>query len=154
MQDLLTHAATAVEIAIAFTFVAGLLTMPRRKVSPGQLELDFTEPTGSFLPVAAAPMEPAAEIEAPIAPMEPDPWETPATVSPLPTIAPLYSQPPHLLLLPALPAAKTEAVKHTPKTLRDLCQRHGIKWRNAHGKNRHLSVQEMRSRLAGVQAIA
>ncbi|MBD2019933.1 hypothetical protein H6F43_06995, partial [Leptolyngbya sp. FACHB-36] len=41
-QDIFTLLATVTEAAIAFTFVAGLLTMPRRRTSPGQLELDFT----------------------------------------------------------------------------------------------------------------
>lgn len=144
-QDFFTYAATTLEIAIALFTVYGVCTMPRRRTSPGQLELNFT----------AAPMEPAAEIEATIAPMEPDPWELPATFSPLPTVAPLHTQPPHLLLLPpASVAVEPAKPKLTPKQLRDLCQRHDIKWRNAHGKNRHLSVVEMKARLAEVRAIA
>jgi hypothetical protein len=32
--------------------------------------------------------------------------------------------------------------------LRQLCQRHGVKWRNAHGKSKHLSKPEMVAALA------
>ncbi|UBF30480.1 hypothetical protein K9N68_35415 (plasmid) [Kovacikia minuta CCNUW1] len=49
--------------------------------------------------------------------------------------------------IPALnPKPKLPSVEH----LRQQCQRVGIKWRNAHGKNKHLKQAEMIAALAAL----
>lgn len=109
--------------------------------------------------------------------IEPDPWEmvevepvqAESHVLRLPeAVAPLHITPAYLQLLPpakeqaksqqrpGLPAdkvvfltmlAEPDFDSMTPKQLRDECQKHGIKWRNCYGKNRHMPVKEMRDRL-------
>jgi predicted secreted protein len=41
-----------------------------------------------------------------------------------------------------------------PFQLRKLCQASGIKWRNAHGKNKHLTKREMLALLEAVEQVA
>lgn len=102
MQDLLTVAATAVEIAIALLPVAHLASklMPRRnRVCPGQLELPLfnqqPEPKVVEFPGDFAPL-PA---------QEPDPWEAPVEA----TREPQTSDPkPEVPVLYLLPPAKVE----------------------------------------------
>lgn len=38
----------------------------------------------------------------------------------------------------------------SPYDLRKACQQHGIKWRSAHGKNKHLTKAEMIAALSGL----
>lgn len=46
--------------------------------------------------------------------------------------------------MPDLPTASTSKRKLSPvELLRQQCQQAGIKWRDAHGKNRHLKKAEM-----------
>jgi hypothetical protein len=73
-----------------------------------------------------------------------DPWDLPS-VTLLPTpVTPLFCNPPHLLLLPAakevLPSNWTTM---TSLELRQACKKSGIKWRNSHGKGKHLRKAEM-----------
>lgn len=80
-------------------------------------------------------------------PMEPDPWELPTP--PGPELAPPRGpQLKPLLLLP--PANPVQEVTDPPElaglnviALRKLCTQQGVKWRNAHGKNKHLKKAEM-----------
>lgn len=177
MQDLLTVAATAVEIEIVALPTLRLVSqlMPRRnRVAPGQLELplfqsaqpesepDIIDYPGEFAPLPAELKAGDPELdnwvtqptELPAPAVEPDPWET-VEVEPvaITTVAPLHPAVPYLL---ALPPAKEQAQqrKYSPKELRDLCQQHGIKWRNALGKNRHMPTAEMRQQLAAKGVIA
>lgn len=162
MQNALTTLATALEIAIVLFPVihAAAKAMPRRRVSPGQLELNLDAP-------------------APVA-VEPDPWELPVEAAPVGSaIAPLHPPAPYLLLLPpakeqvqpAIPDLVPETsevelaaavdvamgnvevpTKMTRDQLRKACQQQGIKWRDAKGKNKHLTVAEMETALAKVAA--
>jgi hypothetical protein len=98
-----------------------------------------------------------------------DPWEesvtaTPATRQWIATVKPQATRP-VLALCPAKDEPKVEPVKPVaaPTTstiqtetdlqkldagkLRKLCTEYGIKWRNAHGKNRHATKTEMVSQL-------
>ena len=129
MQDLLTTAATLTEAAIALFIILGAVTMPRCRPSPGQLEIEFTATPESQAEPAAVP----------------DPWELPAleSIAPAPP-EPLFPSVPYLLLLPAAPVQvePTWAEMH-PQLLHQQCQQQGIKWRNAHGKNKHLSRRSM-----------
>ena len=130
MQDLLTTAATLTEAAIALFIILGAVTMPRCRPSPGQLEIEFTAPT----PESQA--EPAAV---------PDPWDLPAPeLIAAATPEPLFPSVPYLLLLPAAPVqVEPTWAEMNPQQLRQQCQQQGIKWRNAHGKNKHLSRRSM-----------
>jgi hypothetical protein len=169
MQSLMTVAIDSIAAVALIYFATGLaihlcekFAMPRRKASPGQLEIDFSP----------AAVEPASQLI--------DPWELPVepvVASP----APLFPPMPYLLLLPAvepialLPAAHTASLglcptprmtdavmpftrrqnstpdwtKLTPAELRKACQQRGIKWRDVHGKSKHLKKFEMVQRLAG-----
>lgn len=133
MQELFTTLATVTEAAIALFIILGVCTMPRRRPVPGQLELELDAPMPEPI---AVPM-----------PVEPDIWDEPiAPFSPLPAV-PLHTQPPYLRALPPVatvePAAAIVWSELTPQLLRQHCQQRGIKWRNAHGKNKHLSKREM-----------
>ena len=88
--------------------------------------------------------------------VEPDPWQT-VEVEPLvfATVALLYPSTRHLLALPGScqllalpPAPEAPAARLNAYQLRDLCSVNGIKWRNAIGKGKHLSVSQMRRQLA------
>jgi hypothetical protein len=140
MQDLLTTAATLTEAAIALFIILGVATIPRRSPSPGQLEIEFS-PTA----ISESQVEPA---------IVPDPWSLPTEPAAVePAAAPLFPPYPYLLLLPAAPV-EVEPIwsEMTPHQLRQSCQQQGIKWRNAHGRNRHLSKREMVAALEGAIA--
>jgi hypothetical protein len=147
MQDVLTTAATLTEAAIALFIILGVATMSRRRPSPGQLEIEFTATPESQAEPAAVP----------------DPWELPAP-EPIPygtqAIAPAAPEPlfpsvPYLLLLPAAPVkVEPNWAEMNPQQLRQYCQQRGIKWRNAHGKNKHLGKREMVEALGQTAAIA
>lgn len=139
-------------------FTAGLalslrekFIMPRPRICPGQLAIDFTA---------------AAEVEttAPAAPpLTPDFWELPVepiAASPTPLFPPL----PFLLMLPAARSPRfADAVvfftrrqnstpdwaKMSPEQLRRECQQRGIKWRNSRADGKHLRKAEMVCALAG-----
>lgn len=48
-----------------------------------------------------------------------------------------------------LGATGEELASLTSHQLRPICQHHGVKWRNAHGKGKHLTKTEMRAALVG-----
>ena len=55
--------------------------------------------------------------------------------------------------MPDLPTASTAQRKLSPvELLRQQCQQAGIKWRDAHGKNRHLKKAEMIAALNQLEA--
>lgn len=76
--------------------------------------------------------------------IEPDPWET-VEVEPVQSaaIAPLYPVVPYLLALPPAREQQSDWATMTPEQLRRECQRRSIRWRNAHGKGKHLRKGEM-----------
>jgi hypothetical protein len=94
-----------------------------------------------------------------------DPWEESVTATPATRqwVATVKPQPvkPVLVLCPAKEEIQPEPAVPTTSTiqtetdlnkldagkLRKLCTEYGIKWRNAHGKNRHASKTEMVSQL-------
>lgn len=130
---------------IAVDFVSGLVRRSR------------TVESGAA-PSPAAPTPPPAPVE-PIT----DPWAEPTApvaandasrrASFAPSFTPLLPAQPYLLLLPAapeisLPAATIDWAQLTPEQLRKECAKRQIKWRNAHGKNKHLKRAEMLALLA------
>jgi hypothetical protein len=73
-----------------------------------------------------------------------DPWDLPSVPVQITPVVPLFCNPPHLLLLPA--AKEPETLNWTTMTsleLRQVCEKSGIKWRNSHGKGKHLRKAEM-----------
>jgi hypothetical protein len=132
MQDILTTIATAVEIAAAMLFIGGFLAHVASATGQPQAapdratEVPDTEP--SELPELFAMADDIsnryhAESVTPVAPLLP-------TVLENATVADLDFQ--------AL----------SPYELRDRCQQAGIKWRNARGRNKHLSKRDMVAVLA------
>lgn len=119
MQHALTVSIDALELsaaayfAIAFALHLWSKTMPRHRVSPGQLELDLS-------PAAVA----AVAENLATAPTVEQAWAD--------AIVP-FNRP--------QPAYNWSAM--SPYELRKVCQQQGIKWRNAHGKNRHLTKLQM-----------
>ena len=109
MQDLLTTAATLTEAAIALFIILGAATMPRRRLSPGQLEIDFASTPESQAEPAAVP----------------DPWDLPAPeLIAAATPEPLFPSVPYLLLLPAAPVqVEPTWAEMNPQLLRQQCQR-------------------------------
>lgn len=168
MQDVLTFAIDAVTVGFAAFVVADLaLRVAARKprtvaavtptAQPVAPVAEVAEPVftadPSGFPVAtdeeAALVEAHAEFIAQywaaqtVEAVEtlPDPWEGEVELATVAEVLPLFTNPPTLLLLPA---AKTQDwSKMTPEQLRKECQARQIKWRNAHGKNRHLKKAEM-----------
>ncbi len=56
--------------------------------------------------------------------------------------------------MPSDPAIPEKKRKRFPvEELRQQCQRAGIKWRNAHGKNKHLKKDEMLQALAQLEQV-
>ena len=136
MQDLLTTAAILTEAAIALFIILGAATMPRRRPSPGQLEIEFT----------ATP-----ELQTSLIP---DPWETVPESIAVAAAAPLFPSVPYLLLLPAASVEMEQNwAEMNPQQLRQHCQQQGIKWRNVHGRNKHLSKREMVEALGSAIAV-
>lgn len=77
--------------------------------------------------------------------VEVDPWDLrvePAEVEPV--------QPAAIAVAPVLllPPAKEQPRKLDAYQLRDLCNLHGIQWRNAKGRNKHMPFAQMRQQLA------
>lgn len=163
MTDFLTTLATGLELAIVLFPIAHAIikAMPaRHKTAPGQLELNFE----ASIAVEQPPVE---------EPSIPDPWEV-VEVEPVATtiepVAALHVQPTYLRLLPPAQMEKQpeqkpvkarkqakkqpQVKKYAPAELRKLCQANSIKWRNAKGKNKHLSTAEMREQLTKLGAIA
>jgi hypothetical protein len=165
MQDVLTFAIEAVTVGFGAFMVADFaLRFAVRKPRPVAAAAPTAQPVAVAESVAApafvpnldgfpvATVEEAALVEAhaafvarfwsiPAITVEllPDPWEI--EIEPIATVLPLFTNPPRLLLLPA---AKTQDwSKLTPEQLRKECQARQIKWRNAHGKNKHLKKNEM-----------
>jgi hypothetical protein len=64
---------------------------------------------------------------------------TPVAPTPEPVIEPT----PEPVIEPVIAPAPVEWAALTPQQLRRACQGSGIKWRNAHGPNKHLSKREM-----------
>lgn len=120
MQTVLTIAIDSIAIASALYLSVGFILhlaskieMPRSKVSPGQLELDLT------------PAAVAAVVETAIA---------------APTVEQVWCD----AIVPFVRrqiARDWSAMK--PAELRQACQQQGVKWRNAHGKNKHLTKGQM-----------
>jgi hypothetical protein len=148
MQDILTIAINSIALAsIAYLAIGLVLHLASKFTMPyAQLEINFA---------AVEPVEPLPVIE-PL-PITSDPWTLP--VEPLtPTSVPLFPVVPNLLLLPAarsvqsvdaiVPFKRRQSAapdwsKLTPAELRKVCQQRGIRWRDAHGKSKHLKKSEM-----------
>jgi hypothetical protein len=123
MQDLLTLTIEAIATVSALYFATGfVLTICARRTAPA-VELPTQDEVDRVIE--------ALEIAAVVLEMEPEPIEVEAIVAadPEPTV-------PEWAAL-GVPQLRTE------------CQVRGIRWSNAHGRNRHLKKAEMVAALAG-----
>lgn len=96
----------------------------------------------------------AQSVPAPIEESSPiaDPWEEPIAVAPVAAMAKTIARPESVLVV-EISDAEMEAIAidcdirnyqaMTAPELRKECSAQGIKWRNAHGKSKHLSKAEM-----------
>lgn len=155
MQDILTAASLVIELSISalpFVHIASKLMPRKSQPVPGQLELPLFDPA---IETERQLLDELIEAcQGTVIEPVPDPWESleKETVVPVPNkIAPLHTSPVYLQLLP--PArdqapAKPDYSAMTRDQLRKACQQQGVKWRDVHGRNKHLTVEEMRSALA------
>jgi hypothetical protein len=129
MQELLSFTVNAIIVtAIAYFsigFVLGAVARSHRPVAPTAAEMiaDFQQL------VAAA--------------------ESTVTVDVVPDFCPALPLPPQAQPKTA-PKPLAKPIAPTAAELRKRCTQNGITWRNAHGKHKHLSAQEMRKKLASV----
>lgn len=115
------------EIAQAQEYLKKLRQLKRLQAAIAKLESETSVPIPAVAESIvtnndADPWDEPEQIEAPVEPAEPD-------------------RLPRLHLVP-------EPQPMNKDSLRKACQANGIKWRNAKGKNKHLSVEEMKKALA------
>lgn len=123
IQTALTAAATATEIALLAIIALGVWFQPHKATRPA--------PAPEVAPVEVAPELPAAE---------------PVKSAPCPMATEAVLTIPDLTLLD-VGGTEANLAKLPAAELRKICSAHGIQWRNAHGKNRHLTKAEMLAEL-------
>ncbi len=144
MQALLTNCALFLVIGYAALMIADFIYGLVRIAAPPQ--------------AAAAQTEPEEIATQPTLPQLPDPWELPLdeTIA-APQLPTGWALPTLLLLPPATVQEVTRAIETdygamNRDQLRKACQRCGVKWRDAKGKNAHLTKAEMITALTALQA--
>jgi hypothetical protein len=182
VQDILTQLIVIAELAFVLVFVFGLLDVATRDRSTQaaapvtQAAVSTTTTTDSVVttPIVNVDSANPVELEFAATPTIADPWASEVTVvqpSFMPQLTIVRS---NVLCLPAaqpllcLPSARPAvSAPQPPKSqskakgkapsqteqLRCQCTEHGIKWRNANGTNKHLTVKQMQQALE-VKAIA
>lgn len=162
VQDLLTAATQIIAIAGFGGIVAHAVFKQYAKTAAIYAEVPHATPA----PQPQAEVEPVTEepTEQPIIDEQPaiaDPWEMPITTSSRRWASRKTAQPCLYLLPPAKEEAKPVTPTHKPAnkklqeplelnlsaldsvTLRKLCAKHGIQWRDARGKGKHLTKAAM-----------
>jgi hypothetical protein len=176
VQDILTQLILLAEWAFVLVFVFGLLDVATRDRdrSTQITAAPVTQAAVSTAPIVVDSANPV-EFEFAATPTIADPWTSKVTVvqpSSMPQLIVVRS---NVLCLPAaqpllcLPSARPAVSAPQPKSqskgkgkgkapsqttqLRCQCTEHGIQWRNANGRNKHLTVKQMQQALE-VKAIA
>jgi hypothetical protein len=126
---------------IEFTVIAGFAgTLAMSLVKKHRRWMAIYAPVAPYVPNTESEVKAQPEV------VEEDIWEAPITPSPdrMPQAQPVAVRPTLML-----PPAKKQVAANPPKpeielsnldvpTLRKLCDRHQIRWRDALGKNRHM----------------
>jgi hypothetical protein len=158
VQEILTQLIVIAELAFVFVFVFGLLDVATRDRS-----------TQTAAPVTQAAVSTTTTTDSVVTASIADPWTSEMTVvqpSFMPQLTVVRS---NVLCLPAaqpllcLPSARPAVSAPQPKSqskakgkgkapsqttqLRCQCTEHGIQWRNANGRNKHLTVKQMQQAL-------
>lgn len=156
IKKLRKHKRQLIAIAKEEAAIAALLTspaLPLEQVSTDSIALPECPLEQVDLDLLGEPDLTLDDLAHAIEVAENDPWIHP-TEEVVVEVVPAAPATPTLYLLPPAKDAVVAQPTMTRDQLRKACQKAGIKWRSAHGVNKHLTVTEMRDALQGVAIAA